>query len=73
MAHSPLAPDVDVDRQLAFSPAQAAEVLSISRGLIYELLASGEITGRKIGKRTVITRSELVRYLDSLPAYQAAS
>jgi excisionase family DNA binding protein len=63
------APTSTVDR-LAYSPGDAAAALGVARSHVYELLARGELHGRKIGRRTVILHDELVRYLDSRPAYE---
>lgn len=38
---------------------------------LHQLLASGELSAVKIGRRTFCRRSELDRYLSSLPAYKA--
>ena len=58
---------------LAYRPADAAAALGISRSRLYELMAAGKITGRKISPQvTVITRAELERYLDELPVADVA-
>jgi excisionase family DNA binding protein len=49
---------------LAYSVAEAAQALSISRSRIYELVATGEVGICKIGKRTVIPAAELTKFLD---------
>jgi excisionase family DNA binding protein len=58
---------------LTYGPADAAAALGVSRAQVYELLAQGELHGRKMGRRTLISRAELVRYIDSLPAYDPTS
>jgi excisionase family DNA binding protein len=50
--------------RLAYSVAEAANALSISRSRIYELVATGEVGICKIGKRTVIPAIELTDFLD---------
>ncbi len=51
---------------------QARKVLGgIGNTKFYQLLASGEVAACKIGRRTFCRRSELERYLASLPAYKA--
>lgn len=45
----------------------------MSRSRLYELLATGEIPGRKLGKATVILRDDLERYIAGLPEWEAAS
>lgn len=56
---------------LAFRPDQAAEAIGISRSALYELLRSRKLKGRKIGGATIVLRSELERFLQALPEFQA--
>jgi excisionase family DNA binding protein len=42
----------------------------IGRTKLYELLAEGKITARKLGKRTLIDRAEADSWFHSLPTYQ---
>jgi excisionase family DNA binding protein len=51
--------------RLAYSPSEGAQVLSISRSKIYELIAAGDLKIIKLGSRTLILHSELVRFLAS--------
>jgi len=51
--------------RLAYSPSEGAQVLSISRSKIYELIAVGDLKVIKLGSRTLILHSELVRFLAS--------
>lgn len=55
-----------VDR-LAYSPAEAAAAIGVSRATIYNLLHRGELTARKVGRATRIARSELERYAGHTP------
>jgi excisionase family DNA binding protein len=52
---------------VALSIKDAAKRLSISRSRLYELLSTGLIAARKIGRRTVILESEISRFLESCP------
>lgn len=52
---------------------EAAQAIGVSRSRLYELLATGEIPGRKLGKATVILRDDLERYIAGLPEWEAAS
>ncbi len=61
--HAPTAP-------IAYPVAQASKEIGVSRSRMYELLARGEIPARKLGGRTIILRDDLVRYVQSLPAYE---
>jgi excisionase family DNA binding protein len=52
---------------LCYAPNDAAKVLGIGRSTLFNLLARGELTARKLGTRTLITATELERYVASLP------
>ena len=58
---------------LAYRPADAAEVLGISRAKLCQLMDEGEIVGRKLGRRTLILHAELERYIAGLPVRDVAS
>ena len=49
--------------RLAYTIAETAEALAISRSRLYELIADGEITACKVGKRTIIPATELTAFL----------
>jgi excisionase family DNA binding protein len=49
---------------LSVSPAEAATMLSVSRGTIYNLLNSGELRRVRIGRACRIRVSDLVDLLD---------
>ena len=51
--------------RLAYSPSEGAQVLGISRSKIYELIAANDLKVIKLGSRTLILHSELVRFLAS--------
>ena len=50
--------------QLALSVQQAAEMVSISETKMRELLLSGEIASKKVGKRRIVPRWALEQWLD---------
>lgn len=52
---------------------EACETLKLGRTKIYALIAKGEITARKAGKKTLIEKSELERWVSTLPAFQSQS
>lgn len=52
--------------RLAYRVKEAAEALAISRSRFYELVAEGRIQVLKDGARTLVRRSALEAYLDSL-------
>lgn len=58
---------------LADSVAVAAKRLGISRSAIYLALQAGGLAGRKAGRRTLIERTEQLRWLTSLPVMGAAA
>lgn len=51
----------------------ACRVLGIGRSKIYELIGNGRITVRKIGRKTLIPREELVAFAAGLPVASAKS
>ena len=56
---------------LAYRPKDAAAVLGVSRATIFDMIAKGKITARKIGAATVISREELNRVLQAAPLADA--
>lgn len=50
---------------------EACETLKLGRTRLYDLISKGEITARKAGKKTLIEKSELERWVSSLPSYQS--
>ncbi len=58
---------------LVYTIPEAIAAAKLSRTTLYEALRTGQLGARKAGRRTLIPVSELQRYLDSLPCYQAAA
>jgi excisionase family DNA binding protein len=52
--------------RLAYSPAEAAELIGISRAGLYQLMAAGSITSVKLGRRRLIRHEAIVDLLDRL-------
>ena len=50
-----------------YAVPETCQRLSIGRSTLYELIADGQITAVKIGRRTLIPHEELERYVASLP------
>lgn len=57
------------DNKLAYHIDEASENGAGSRSEIYEALRRGDLKAKKRGRRTVILRDDLARYLASLPDY----
>jgi excisionase family DNA binding protein len=55
-------------RREGLSIAEACAVAGIGRTKIYEAISDGTLTARKCGKRTLILRDDLRRFLGSLPS-----
>lgn len=72
MKHEPyfLADDGRKFEPLAYSMEDAAALIGVSRGKLYEALNIGELGGKKLGKRTIILHYVLVNFLEGLPDYQ---
>jgi excisionase family DNA binding protein len=58
---------------LAYPVPTAARMISVSVRQLYRLLAAGELEAKKVRHRTVITASELERFLRTRPAYPTSS
>jgi excisionase family DNA binding protein len=59
-------PDV-TDDVLVLHKKEAARLTKLSMASIDRAIARGELKTKKYGKRTLIMRSELARFLDALP------
>jgi excisionase family DNA binding protein len=59
--------------KLAFSIAAAARAADFGRSTLYEALAAGQLKAVKLGRRTLILRAELQRFLDALPPARQAT
>jgi excisionase family DNA binding protein len=46
---------------------QACEVAGVGRTRLYAAIAAGELLARKFGKRRIVLRSDLRRFLENLP------
>jgi len=57
--------------RLAYSVAEAADVLGVGRTLAYDLIRRGELRSVKIGARRVVRHDALVAYLDSLEGVES--
>jgi excisionase family DNA binding protein len=53
------------------SVTEASEIAGIGRTKIYEAISDGRIKARKLGKRTLILRSDLHRFLQKLPTVES--
>jgi excisionase family DNA binding protein len=58
--------DIPVQRE-GLSISEACAVAGIGRTKIYQAIADGTLIARKCGKRTLVLRDELHRFLASLP------
>lgn len=66
-------PDTRASRPLAYRPKDAADMLSVSKSTIYQMIAEGALPARKLGASTVILRSDLVALLEALPLTASAA
>jgi excisionase family DNA binding protein len=56
----------DLPRSEIYTVAQAARMLSISVGTVYQLLREGAIPAKRLGRRWVIPRRRFHVWLDAL-------
>ncbi|PZR47979.1 MAG: excisionase [Stutzerimonas stutzeri] len=55
---------IEQDKPLAYSVKEACRISSLGRTLIYQLIASGRLEARKLGRRTLIPASSLHKLLE---------
>lgn len=60
-------PSLQIVQPEAYTPEQAAVILGCGKTTLFRLLKEKQIDGRKLGRKTLILRSELERFLASLP------
>ena len=60
-----------VPTPISYRPADAAFVLGVCRGTIYDMIAEGRLEGRKLGTATVIPHESLVAALAAAPLAEA--
>jgi excisionase family DNA binding protein len=46
---------------------EACEIAGVGRTRIYAAIAAGDLIARKFGRRRIILRSDLLRFLENLP------
>lgn len=63
------APDRQVQAE-GLTLADASAVSGIGRTKLYQAIAQGRLKARKFGSRTIVLRSDLLRFLTSLPEVQ---
>jgi excisionase family DNA binding protein len=64
--HGTSQPD-PADSRLAYSVAEAARLTGLSRDLLYDQMRRGNLDYIKIGRRRLITRQHLQRFLGITP------
>jgi excisionase family DNA binding protein len=53
--------------RLAYSPAEAWKAIGIGRTAFYSAITDGRLKARRLGRRVLIERSELRRFIEALP------
>ena len=54
--------------RIAYSVSELVRVTSIGRTLLYEQISKGNLIARKVGARTIVTRSDALKWLETLSA-----
>ena len=60
-------------KQLAYSVADACRLAGIGKTTLYGAIKRGELTSRKVGRRTLIPAQALADWIENLPAGQNVS
>ena len=56
--------------RLAYSVERLAAEADCGRSLIFSEIAAGRLVARKLGRRTIVRRSDAIRWLRNLPTVQ---
>ena len=65
------APNPPLSERLAFSISEASEAVGLSKDKIRDEIRSGRLRARKCGRRTLLTREDVSRWLAGLPVLVA--
>jgi excisionase family DNA binding protein len=58
---------ISANQKLAYQIPEACEAAGVCRSKLYQLIKSGQLPVRKLGKRTLILASDLKQLVESLP------
>ena len=59
-------------KELAYSISDACKLSSVGRTTLYGAIKRGDLTTRKIGRRTLVPADALAAWLENLPINQRA-
>lgn len=54
--------------RLAYGVSEAAAIAALGRSTVYAAIGRGELTARKVGRRTVVLVADLEAWLQALPS-----
>jgi excisionase family DNA binding protein len=57
--------------QFALTVAEACLTARVGKTALYEAIASGQLTARKRGRRTLVLPDDLKRWIEHLPAIKS--
>jgi excisionase family DNA binding protein len=55
--------------ELTYTVKGACKLTNVGPTTIYQALNEGTLVGKKVGRRTLITRQSLQQWIDGLPSY----
>jgi excisionase family DNA binding protein len=58
-------------RKAAYTVDEVAEILSLGRNLVFDLLNSGDLKRVRVGRRTIIPAESIISFLDKKCAEEA--
>lgn len=63
----------ETDAPLAYDIPGASKESKVGRSKIFEEISAGRLKARKVGRRTIILRDDLVAWLSALPQRERAA
>lgn len=60
-------PNFESITKLAYTLKEVAEITGLSKGFLHKLLNEGQLTRRKVGKRTLVLHGDLELFLRGRP------
>lgn len=58
---------IERDTAVAYRPEQVAAILNVGRTKVFEMIRSGDLRARKVGRATILLENEIREDIEKLP------